>query len=377
MDDVQTESYRIGRRATCDRCMRPHRVCVCTALPTRPLRLLGRILILQHPHELKKRLATVPLLQRCLDEESLTVVVGRKLQHPVSNPALEALLDGAQRGDYPLYVLFPGQGALGLAALTERPAHEAALRRAAGRKTACSASACPGTDLPTSSPSSSPSAATPTSSADVAKAGLAEDAAAAAAAERGPMSQVAAAAVAGDLPAPAYLLLVIDGTWRQAKEMYRAVAPRCLPPGGPGVQVALAPSDLLPPSGLRPPDRGGGQREAGRGVTVPLAADAAGDAGVGGTEVMGHDETTEGAAVGEESAALGYDPDMPCLIRKEPVAGFVTTYEATARAVGLLERDPALASELLAPLRLMTRLQAAFSPAILSRMRAEQEPGKD
>lgn len=53
--------------------------------------------------------------------------------------------------------------------------------------------------------------------------------------------------------------------------------------------------------------------------------------------------------------------DLPLIRIPRPVAplqeGFVTTYEATARALGLLERSPHLADSLLAPLRLMTRLQ--------------------
>ncbi|KXZ55755.1 hypothetical protein GPECTOR_2g1305 [Gonium pectorale] len=156
-------------------------------------------------------MATVPLLRCCLHTDSLHIVTGRKLQ-PGADAAADALLEGARRGDYPLYVLFPGPGAEDLGSLAEGPEHVARLTVATARRS---------------------------------------------------------------VAAPAYLLLVIDGTWRQAKEMYRASSP-------------------LP-------------------------------------------------AVNSQ-------------------VGYVTTYEAAARALALLERDPSLAPTLLAPLRLLTRLQVCNSP---------------
>ena len=47
--------------------------------------------------------------------------------------------------------------------------------------------------------------------------------------------------------------------------------------------------------------------------------------------------------------------------------GYVLTHEAVARALALLERDPALGDILLAPLRLMTRYQAMHDPAVQAR----------
>jgi hypothetical protein len=34
-------------------CRRPARVCFCPALPQQPLRLKGKVIVLQHPHESK------------------------------------------------------------------------------------------------------------------------------------------------------------------------------------------------------------------------------------------------------------------------------------------------------------------------------------
>ncbi|GIM09964.1 hypothetical protein Vretimale_13750 [Volvox reticuliferus] len=446
------------------------------------MRLLGRILILQHPHELKKRLATVPLLKCCLDDESMTVITGRKLQQPGSNAVVDALLEGAERGTYPLYVLFPGPGSYDLASLAEGPTHGNALLRAAGRAMAVGPHPCASISLSApkvSSPSPlllSAAAAPQTTAADTAvtQAGVKE-----ADQIRLPVSELAPLKPAGSPPAgpqqqeqnsqtqgqelqlldptetahparepapklnspeqssplgasapgtasgvpscctrsdgatrnlgqvpvgvrnvesapepvtevmvtgsnwkpaadasgggechslemqlspPAYLLLVIDGTWRQAREMYRVVAPRCLPPGGPGIQVALKPSDVLPASVLLQRHR----QQKPQNAELELAGKTEAEAEAGGSRPGDDDSGLEPGA--------DYDPEMPCLIRKEPMEGFVTTYEATARAIGLLERDAAIGSELLAPLRLMTRLQASFSPSVRSRMRGEPEP---
>lgn len=51
----------------------------------------------------------------------------------------------------------------------------------------------------------------------------------------------------------------------------------------------------------------------------------------------------------------------------------MTTHEAVARALGLLEQDAELAAMLIAPLRLMTMHQAAFDPAVQARMAGEKE----
>ncbi|EFN57261.1 hypothetical protein CHLNCDRAFT_143813 [Chlorella variabilis] len=48
----------------CERCERPKSVCLCSCLPDEPLALAGRVTVLQHPFEQKKRLATGPVLQK-------------------------------------------------------------------------------------------------------------------------------------------------------------------------------------------------------------------------------------------------------------------------------------------------------------------------
>ena len=50
------------RRAICGRCARPATVCLCAACPPAPLETQGFVIVVQHPLEARRRLATAPLL---------------------------------------------------------------------------------------------------------------------------------------------------------------------------------------------------------------------------------------------------------------------------------------------------------------------------
>lgn len=63
-------------RARCARCARPAEVCVCGALPAR-IATATRVLVLQHPAEAKRKVATVPLIRATLAPESIEVVTGQ------------------------------------------------------------------------------------------------------------------------------------------------------------------------------------------------------------------------------------------------------------------------------------------------------------
>ncbi|CAI7881047.1 unnamed protein product [Closterium sp. NIES-53] len=65
-----------GRRTLCDRCQRPSRACLCPSLPPSILKTRTRVIVLQHPHEAKKRLATAPILALTL--ESTCIITGRR-----------------------------------------------------------------------------------------------------------------------------------------------------------------------------------------------------------------------------------------------------------------------------------------------------------
>ena len=68
------------RRQHCGRCSRPPSVCVCAALPVAPLRLRHcRVILLQHWREAKEKkiMGTAPIVRLCLEAGSIDVLVDR------------------------------------------------------------------------------------------------------------------------------------------------------------------------------------------------------------------------------------------------------------------------------------------------------------
>ncbi|KAI4381510.1 hypothetical protein MLD38_007576 [Melastoma candidum] len=61
----------------CPSCNRPAPVCLCHVIPSPPILTRTRVVILQHPHESRHPLSTVPVLSRCLINAA--VVVRRRL----------------------------------------------------------------------------------------------------------------------------------------------------------------------------------------------------------------------------------------------------------------------------------------------------------
>ena len=91
-------------RELCARCSRPAAgQCICSALPPSPIDTRTRVLVLQHPAEAKKRIASVPLLSLCL--KPVTIVKGMSFDASLE-PFARALREGYQ----PL-LLFPGPDA--------------------------------------------------------------------------------------------------------------------------------------------------------------------------------------------------------------------------------------------------------------------------
>ncbi|XDV38033.1 hypothetical protein PO909_007522 [Leuciscus waleckii] len=66
------------RRPTCRRCCRPVKVCLCPYLPALPLDVSTSLYIVQHPAEESRVLRTVPLLAACLAPGKCRVFVGRR-----------------------------------------------------------------------------------------------------------------------------------------------------------------------------------------------------------------------------------------------------------------------------------------------------------
>jgi DTW domain-containing protein YfiP len=159
------------KRPVCARCGRPAaRDCLCDSLPARPLDVHGAVVIVQHPHECKRPLATVPLLQRCL---ARVHVLRRRTYTPGVGgvPVLDAVLHAASHGQpaVPVYVLWPGPDAVDV-------------RHAAAAAGLGDLSGDTGNDGACNTRS-------------------------------------------------AYILVALDGTWHQAREMAAACIPALCPPG--------------------------------------------------------------------------------------------------------------------------------------------------
>ncbi|KAL6530468.1 hypothetical protein OROMI_028357 [Orobanche minor] len=108
------------RREKCTTgCGRPTNVCLCHTLPSTPLPTATKIVILHHPHERRHKLATVPILSKCLF--NCEIIVGRKLKYGQSK-LLDSLHDRAcgnpnSPPGRALY-LFPGPNATPLPEVT-------------------------------------------------------------------------------------------------------------------------------------------------------------------------------------------------------------------------------------------------------------------
>lgn len=147
---------------------------------------------------------------------------------------------------------------------------------------------------------------------------------------------------------PAYVLLLVDGTWQQAKEMFDAAAVWLLPPEGPGQQVQL------------PKQQQQQQQEQ----------EQEQDHSAGKTSLQ---QAAEDDAAATAQVPLLLQRDSGARIRTEPAEGTCSTLEAVAAAVSMLEGGGAqsqavLFDALMTPLRLVTEQQAAFDPAVAARL---------
>lgn len=108
---VQNLDRQKVSRQTCDRCTYPTRTCVCPSLPTNPLSPLFqkcRILVLQHPHELRRANSSLPLVDLCLfgkrqnndkyapineNDFVMKIIVGRRFGDHCDEAAMKILRD--------------------------------------------------------------------------------------------------------------------------------------------------------------------------------------------------------------------------------------------------------------------------------------------
>jgi DTW domain-containing protein YfiP len=109
-EDADDHPSISGRRASCEACDRPARACLCPHLPETPFPTRGALVVLTHPNEHKRALATGWILPRCL--RRCAVLTRRsppdaflRMLRPAASAA--AADDGVLPADAPIYLLYP------------------------------------------------------------------------------------------------------------------------------------------------------------------------------------------------------------------------------------------------------------------------------
>ena len=321
-----------ARRVRCETCGRPSVACPCAHLPAEPAQTRGALIVLTHPNERKRALATGWILPECFrrcavvtkreppreltkmfadeDETSDEGVASddSSANSRVSSPSPSDAEGPVVPNDVPVYVLYPASNAQDLDEV-DPVADREALRREAENSKMKNRSAL----SPPRGEGTFAARKTPPSRAAVRELANARDA----------------------LRGAAYVLIALDSTWRQAREMAAAAMP------------ALPRKTKL----------------------VKLPATKADAPGLRSSVFRVHDDDEEKQS---PSTVLRVEPELGCML----------TAEACARAVEKLERrfsfasgtphgdssssepPPSPASAAVATIRAMARVQSAHDPAM-------------
>ena len=81
-----TDEEEGGGRAECAACLRPASACWCRHLPRPRLVTRTRVLVLQHPGEVRRNIRTCRMLELGLAEGCVQVVRGMKRNHDLNHP---------------------------------------------------------------------------------------------------------------------------------------------------------------------------------------------------------------------------------------------------------------------------------------------------
>ncbi|KAL6987148.1 hypothetical protein U1Q18_012903 [Sarracenia purpurea var. burkii] len=106
--DGDLHSTGVRRRMCTKGCDRPMNVCLCGSIPTEAISTATEVVVVHHPHEQRHKLATVPVLSKCL--RNCQTLVGRRLRRGDSS-LLDSLYDAAvENPNQPprAIYLFPG-----------------------------------------------------------------------------------------------------------------------------------------------------------------------------------------------------------------------------------------------------------------------------
>ena len=271
--DANGPSRALAGSRDCERCLRPLKTCLCPHLPATPLAIRTTVVVLQHPAEKKRRLQTARLGRLVVGGPggpgTFHLIQGRRVMRDAHRDLLPpSFWEDVEQGR--ALILFPGSGAASLESF-DPGMGVLGTREGGGDETDGSA---------------------PTS-----------------------------------LPNDRLTLLVIDGTWKQAKEMFREIQQN------PHLGSKLRQVSFPPQEPPLQQEQGDEQQQQGRGV-----------------------------------------------LRKQPVKGCVTTLEAIAFALFYLERTLSGGSEehaegvrsaLLRPLEAMVQMQVQHGASCAPRTYGE------
>jgi DTW domain-containing protein YfiP len=113
---------RKRKRSVCTRCDRPTpSACICSALPDERIRLQRcRCLVLQHPHEVRRKNRSLPLVEYCLDAESLVATVGRRFGTSKDKSVHKLLQEPPEEKSTPIWLFYPGPDAISFSQALEQ-----------------------------------------------------------------------------------------------------------------------------------------------------------------------------------------------------------------------------------------------------------------
>ena len=115
----QQQQQRQQQRVICQRCDRPTpSACICAALPKQRIQLKRcHCLVLQHPHEARRKNRSLPIVELCLDANSITVVKGKRFGSQSGQAVLERLSGSTNR---PAWLVYPTKDAIPLSQALEQ-----------------------------------------------------------------------------------------------------------------------------------------------------------------------------------------------------------------------------------------------------------------
>lgn len=111
LQKLATTNLNSKKRSICLKCKFPTpKACICHSLPVQPLNLIKcRIIVLQHPHELRRKNRSLPLLQLCVSENNIFTATSKCLDEHVDENVMNMLLHSNN-----LMLVFPSDDSIDL-----------------------------------------------------------------------------------------------------------------------------------------------------------------------------------------------------------------------------------------------------------------------